>query len=41
MTDLSPNTAPLISTARPMGVPGYDSLYGWGLLDAGAATLSG
>jgi serine protease len=31
-------TQRLTSTARPMGAPGYDSLYGWGLLDAGAAT---
>jgi len=31
-------TQRLISTARPMGAPGYDPLYGWGLLDAGAAT---
>jgi len=31
-------TQRLITTARPMGAPGYDSLYGWGLLDAGAAT---
>jgi serine protease len=31
-------TQRLISTARPMGIPGYDALYGWGLLDAGAAT---
>jgi serine protease len=31
-------TAQLVSTERPMGAPGYDPLYGWGLLDAGAAT---
>jgi serine protease len=26
------------STARDLGTPGYDSLYGWGLLNAAAAT---
>jgi len=25
-------------TARDLGAPGYDTVYGWGLLDAGAAT---
>jgi hypothetical protein len=29
----------LQSTARDLGVPGYDELYGWGLLDSAAATL--
>jgi serine protease len=28
----------LTSTARDLGAPGYDKRYGWGLLDAGAAT---
>ena len=28
----------LTSTARDMGAPGYDTTYGWGLLDATAAT---
>jgi serine protease len=28
----------LTSTARDLGTPGYDKRYGWGLLDAGAAT---
>jgi serine protease len=28
----------LESTARDLGTPGYDERYGWGLLDAGAAT---
>jgi serine protease len=28
----------LESTARDLGVPGYDHLYGWGLIDAAAAT---
>ena len=31
----------LEATARDLGTPGYDERYGWGLLDAGAATLSG
>jgi serine protease len=31
----------LESTARDLGTPGYDTRYGWGLLDAGAATSSG
>ena len=26
------------ATARDLGKPGYDTLYGWGLLDAAAAT---
>jgi serine protease len=30
----------LKSTARDLGAPGYDTRYGWGLLDAGKATLS-
>ena len=28
-------------TARDLGAPGYDSLYGWGLVNAAAATTSG
>jgi serine protease len=28
----------LKATARPLGPPGYDTRYGWGLVDAGAAT---
>jgi serine protease len=28
----------LITTARDLGAPGYDTHYGWGLVDAGAAT---
>ena len=28
----------LQTTARDLGKPGYDSTYGWGLLDAAAAT---
>ena len=28
----------LESTARDLGPPGYDELYGWGLLNAAAAT---
>ena len=28
----------LKATARDLGAPGYDTTYGWGLLDAGAAT---
>ena len=28
----------LEATARDLGTPGYDERYGWGLLDAGAAT---
>ena len=28
----------LEQTARDLGKPGYDTLYGWGLLDAAAAT---
>ncbi|KKL18431.1 hypothetical protein LCGC14_2475570, partial [marine sediment metagenome] len=28
----------LQSTARDLGRPGYDTIYGWGLLDAAAAT---
>lgn len=41
---LGPNPSPamieqrLETTARDMGPPGYDSNYGWGLLDATAAT---
>ena len=31
----------LTSTARDLGAPGYDTRYGDGLLDAGAATLAG
>jgi serine protease len=31
-------TARLEQTARDLGAPGYDPDYGWGLLDAGAAT---
>jgi serine protease len=31
-------TARLETTARDLGAPGYDPDYGWGLLDAGAAT---
>jgi serine protease len=31
----------LEATARDLGTPGYDERYGWGLLDVGAATLSG
>ena len=31
-------TARLERTARNLGAPGYDPDYGWGLLDAGAAT---
>ena len=30
----------LKSTARDLGAPGYDTRYGWGLLDAGKATLA-
>ena len=30
----------LLSTARDLGEPGYDSIYGWGLLDAAAAVAS-
>ena len=30
----------LKSTARDLGAPGYDTHYGWGLLDAGKATLA-
>ena len=29
------------ATARDLGVPGYDTAYGWGLVDAGAATTPG
>jgi serine protease len=42
---LGPNPTPaaiaqrLESTARDLGAPGYDTTYGWGLLDAAAATL--
>ena len=28
----------LKATARDLGAPGYDTRYGWGLLDAGKAT---
>jgi serine protease len=41
---LGPNPAPeailsrLEQTARDLGAPGYDSTYGWGLVDATAAT---
>jgi serine protease len=28
----------LRQTARDLGPPGYDERYGWGLVDAGAAT---
>ena len=28
----------LIATARDLGSPGYDHIYGWGLIDAAAAT---
>jgi serine protease len=28
----------LEQTARDLGAPGYDPSYGWGLVDAGAAT---
>ena len=28
----------LEQTARDLGPPGYDTRYGWGLLDAAAAT---
>ena len=31
----------LKTTARDLGAPGYDTRYGWGLLDAGKATLAG
>lgn len=31
----------LEGTTADLGSPGYDSLYGWGLLDASAATTSG
>ena len=31
----------LEQTARDLGAPGYDTRYGWGLLDAAAATASG
>jgi len=31
----------LEATARDMGTPGYDEDYGWGLIDAGAATAPG
>jgi serine protease len=31
----------LKSTARDLGAPGYDTLYGFGLVNAGAATSSG
>ncbi|HSF14549.1 MAG TPA: fibronectin type III domain-containing protein [Vicinamibacteria bacterium] len=30
----------LISSARDRGAPGWDSTYGWGILDAGAAVAS-
>jgi serine protease len=29
------------ATSRDLGAPGYDELYGWGLVDAGAATTPG
>ena len=32
--------AALMSTARDMGEPGYDELYGWGLVDAAAAVAA-
>ena len=41
---LGPNPAPAAierrveQTARDVGAPGYDARYGWGLVDAGAAT---
>lgn len=31
----------LQQSARDLGTPGYDEYYGWGLVDAGAATSSG
>jgi hypothetical protein len=31
-------TRRLIATARRLGSPGYNTRYGWGLIDAGAAT---
>jgi serine protease len=31
----------LQATARDLGAPGYDEFYGWGLLDAAAATTPG
>jgi serine protease len=31
-------TSRLEQTARDLGAPGYDPYYGWGLLNAGAAT---
>jgi serine protease len=31
-------TQRLLSTAQDLGAPGFDQLYGWGLLNAGAAT---
>ncbi len=30
----------LKATARPLGIPGPNRTYGWGLVDAGAATSS-
>jgi serine protease len=41
---LGPNPSPdaiqqrIQSTARDLGAPGYDSVYGWGLLNSGAAS---
>jgi serine protease len=31
----------LEETARDLGAPGHDRIYGWGLLDAAAATSPG
>jgi serine protease len=31
-------TRRLIATARRLGSPGYNTRYGWGLIDAAAAT---
>jgi serine protease len=41
-TDPSPAaiTARLEQTARDLGAPGYDARYGFGLLDAAAATAA-
>ena len=44
---IGPNPTPsqleqhLKSTARDLGAPGYDTSYGWGLVDAAAATSTG
>jgi serine protease len=31
----------LEATSRDLGAPGYDEYYGWGLIDAAAATMPG